>query len=166
MKPIAKLGYLGAACALVITTFAILEPRAVGAAVATLVQVANTVATPAINQDVSKLASQNVELSCAPTCNQVFPDATRSFNAFTVPAGQHLVISTVQLEASSGGSTTLSQQSGIIVTSRTTWLLFAAGTYQFQYPSGIVFAPGTTNITIPPTGGVNNVYMYGYLTWN
>jgi len=166
MKPIAKLGYLGAACALVITTFAIIGPRAVQAGVATLVQVANTAATPAINQDVSKLASQNVELSCSPACNQVFPDATMNSSAFTVPAGQHLVISTVQLDAGSAGSTVLLQQNGITVTSRTTWLLFAAGTYQFQYPSGIVIAPGTTNLTIPPSGGVNNGYIYGYLTSN
>jgi hypothetical protein len=166
MKPLAKLGYLGAACALVITAFAIIAPRAARAAVATLVQVANTAATPAINQDVSKLASQNVELSCTPTCYQVLPDAMMGSSAFTVPAGQRFVISTVQLDAGSAGSTALSQQNGITVTTRTTWLLFAAGTYQFQYPSGIVIAPGTTNLTIPPYGGVNNGYIYGYLTSN
>lgn len=46
MKPIAKLGYLAAACALLIATFSIIGPRAVKAAVATLVQVTNTQANP------------------------------------------------------------------------------------------------------------------------
>jgi hypothetical protein len=46
MKPIAKLGYLAAACALLIATFSIVGPRAVRAAVATLVQVSNTVTNP------------------------------------------------------------------------------------------------------------------------
>jgi hypothetical protein len=38
MKPIAKLGYLAAACALLVTTFAIIGPRVVRAAVATLIR--------------------------------------------------------------------------------------------------------------------------------
>jgi hypothetical protein len=48
MKPLAKLGYLGAACALLITTLSIIGPRAVRAAAAELVQVTNTAANPAL----------------------------------------------------------------------------------------------------------------------
>lgn len=38
MKPIARLGYLAVACALLVTTFAIIGPRAVRAVVATLIR--------------------------------------------------------------------------------------------------------------------------------
>jgi hypothetical protein len=46
MKPLARLGYLAAACALLVTTFAIIGPRTAHALVATLVQVVNTNANP------------------------------------------------------------------------------------------------------------------------
>jgi hypothetical protein len=46
MKPLAKLGYLAAACALLVTTFAMVDPRAVHAVAAALVQVTNTSANP------------------------------------------------------------------------------------------------------------------------
>ena len=48
------------AVALAITLLILAAPKAAHAIVATLVQVANTSANPAITQDVSKLASQNV----------------------------------------------------------------------------------------------------------
>lgn len=53
MKPLAKLGYLAAACALLVATFSIIGPRAVRAAVATLVQVANTTEQPVPNLDMN-----------------------------------------------------------------------------------------------------------------
>ena len=46
MKPLARLGYLAAACAILVTTFAIIGPRTAHALVATLVQVVNTSANP------------------------------------------------------------------------------------------------------------------------
>jgi hypothetical protein len=168
MKPLAKLGYLAAACALVVATFTIIGPRAVRAAVATLVQVVNTAAAPAITQDVSRLASQNVELSCNPTCSQVLASPTLGFvlgGTFTVPAGQHFVISTIQLDITGGGVTELSQQIGSITsTGRTTLLTTAAGTYQYQYPSGIVIEAG--NSLSFGSGVLNIAYIYGYLTSN
>jgi hypothetical protein len=56
MKPFAKLGYLAAACTLLVATFAMIGPRAVRAAVATLVQVSNTTADPIPNSSVDEPA--------------------------------------------------------------------------------------------------------------
>ena len=48
MKPLAKLAFLAAACALLVATFSIIGPSAVRAAVFTLVQVANTRTNPVL----------------------------------------------------------------------------------------------------------------------
>jgi hypothetical protein len=53
MKQLQKLAFLAAACALLIATFSIIGPRAVKAAVSTLVQVVNTPANPVPNADVN-----------------------------------------------------------------------------------------------------------------
>jgi len=53
MKLLQKLAFLAAACALLVATFSIIGPRAVKAAVATLVQVVNTPASPVPNADVN-----------------------------------------------------------------------------------------------------------------
>jgi len=53
VKLLQKLGFLAAACALLVATFSILGPRAVKAAVATLVQVVNTSTNPVPNADVN-----------------------------------------------------------------------------------------------------------------
>jgi hypothetical protein len=160
-------GFVVLAAALV----SVLAPKATHALVAAFVQVTNTAANPAITQDVSKLASQKVQLNCSPVCYQIFPDATTATSVFTVPAGQSLVISTIQLQANGGGTNSLvqanySQGIGLDVsTTRLTWDVFAAGTYQLEYPSGIVFAPGTTNLTIN-LGGGGFANLFGYLTVN
>jgi hypothetical protein len=149
-------------------TLALLAPRAAHAIAATAVQVLNTSAAPAITQDVSKLASQNVELNCAPGCIQVLGDPSLGFllgGTFTVPAGQRLVISTIQLDLTAGGFTQLDQKIGSITSNgRTNWLTFAAGTYQYQYPSGIVIDAG--NSLSFGSSVLNNGYIYGYLTAN
>jgi len=155
--------FLGAAVgAAILLTLTV--PRAAHAVAAALVQVANTAVAPAITQDVSKLATQNVELTCSLACDQVNNDGALA--SFTVPANQRLVVTTVQLDVTGGGSTGLSQTNqGQVTSNRIEWLLFAAGTYEYQYPSGIVFASGTTNIAISGTV-VANAYLFGYLTSN
>jgi hypothetical protein len=64
MKPFAKLGYLAAACTLLVATFAMIGPRAVRAAVATLVQVSNTTADPIPNSSVDEPARHVWTASC------------------------------------------------------------------------------------------------------
>jgi hypothetical protein len=130
-----------------------------------LVQIMNTAATPAITQDVSKLATQNVELNCSATCfavsNQGTPGAT-----YTVPSNQRLVIVTVQFTTTTAGNVILSQTNqGVNEGNRIVWPVVAEGTYQYQYPSGIVFASGTTDIVLAGQA-ISNGYMFGYLTSN
>jgi hypothetical protein len=48
-----KLGFLAAACALLVATFSIIGPKVVKAAVATLVQVVNTSANPVPTQEIA-----------------------------------------------------------------------------------------------------------------
>lgn len=64
MKPLTKLGYLAAACALLVTTFAMIGPRAVRAAVATLVEVSNTTANPIPNKNVDEPARHAWSAQC------------------------------------------------------------------------------------------------------
>ncbi len=81
-------------------------PRAAHAIAATLVQVTNTAANPAITQGVEKLASQNVLLVSSAglvlphgsaVLQQMFPNGTVDASPFVVPAGQTLVVTTIDL---------------------------------------------------------------------
>src|SRR5580765_6728162 len=78
----------------------LIVPHAAQAVVATLVQVVNTAAAPAVTQDVSKLASQNMSFfSQLVNANPAFL-VSRGKNGvlgstFTVPAGQTLIITSV-----------------------------------------------------------------------
>jgi hypothetical protein len=93
------------AMALAVALLTLVVPKAAHAVVATLVQVSNTTANPAITQDVSKLASQNVQLVCngpwpaTVSCSQILPDGSSPCPYF-IPAGQRLIITTVQLNTS------------------------------------------------------------------
>src|SRR5580700_11168682 len=86
------------AMALAVTLLILAAPKAAHAIVATLVQVANTSANPAITQDVSRLPSQSVELHCFPNavCSQIVPSGGISC-CYSVPVGSSLVITTVQI---------------------------------------------------------------------
>jgi hypothetical protein len=82
MKPSAKLAYLTAACALLVTTFAIIGPRTVHAVVATLVRdVDNAGRHPFVASCSGTTSGENT------TCN------------ISVPAGEEVVIQTEVLSA-------------------------------------------------------------------
>ena len=90
MRPFEKLGYTAAACALLVLTFSIIGPRAVKAAVATLVQVSNTSANPVPTVELGnpgripyRVAQPPYNCDVQPVCLMQFP---------TVPAGHRLVI--------------------------------------------------------------------------
>jgi hypothetical protein len=94
MKPLAKLGYLAAACALLATTFSIIGPRAVRAAVATLVQVSNTPASP-----VPTVATDN------PALQPYAASASSSGLSISFPPlGKTWVIETLSLDCLGDGS--------------------------------------------------------------
>lgn len=152
---------------------AALAPKATHGLVAALVQVSNTVSTPAVAQDVSHLASQNVELLCAeggPCMNRV----ASTFATYEVPAGQNFVVTDMEVFTQSGGGA-----AGCFISltapppgvadfndffdfasdGRTHQLLFPTG---MSYPGGYKF--DTTNVEI--TSGCNQIWLRGYLTPN
>jgi hypothetical protein len=150
--------------AVAVSLITLTAPRAAHALVVALVQVTNTVATPAITQDVSKLASQNVQILCvgATNCTQILPDGSSPVPTFDVPSGSHLVITTVQINTPSATSVQLNQ-SGPTFGVRGSWTLIGAGSFQFQYPSGIVFSSGS-DLFIPNQS--DRTYLTGYLVSN
>jgi hypothetical protein len=89
-----------------------IAPKTAHALVATLVQVSNTIANPVPTEDIRGTASQILELSC-PTdqennslCVQDDPN-NPSGSSFTVPVGQHFVVTQIEASCSGGGVETL-----------------------------------------------------------
>jgi hypothetical protein len=165
------------------TTLALLSllilaaPRTGHALVAALVQVTNTAAAPVITHDVSRLASQNVQLECynisqPAYCFQILPygDTPGFVPFYSVPAGSSLVITTVDISTTGPATVQLRQYNGGGI-DRGLWTLSAAGSFQSQYPSGIVLAAGTTPVFDGPGGpfpfaAFNVAFLNGYLVSN
>jgi hypothetical protein len=159
-------------------------PRAAHAVAAALVQVANTTASPAVTQDVSKMASQLVELT-API--DAFPNggipvelsridpATGQIGAssFVVPPGQNFVITGVDdLQFFDFVSIVLYDNFTSTANYREIWGLTGnssnAITASLRFP-GIVVVSGhrlSMFITSPAAGNLNYLRLYGYLTAN
>jgi hypothetical protein len=141
---------------------------------AALVNVTNTAASPAISQGVERMASQNVYLTSngaiprasTHTLSQMFPDGTVSA-FFTVPSGQSLVVTAVDIWANGGGTYYLDVAQSPFVYRKSFYAPFV-GTTQFQYSSGIVFPAGVSlriqNSLLSP--GDVTMTMHGYLTSN
>ena len=160
-------------------------PRAAHAIAATLVLVTNTTANPAITESVSKQAAQLVTLN---TNLQPFSSSglfqigpgLNAVTAYTVPAGQSLVITGVDLLPGSFRGCATGQFIFVLsgnspVTNQIVWEVTAPNIGHFEYPSGIVFGPGSSpaidlSFTSPSSGTcVNdsaNVNLFGYLTSN
>lgn len=79
MKPLVRLGYFAAVCALLVTTMAIIGPRAARAVVATFVQVVNTASQPALTGNVIDPYQQFADTDCtyAGDCQILFPTVTK-----------------------------------------------------------------------------------------
>ena len=165
MKPLVRLGYLAAACALLVTTLAIIGPRTAHALVAALVQVSNTPAAPAMTLDVSRLASQNVQLLCVGTanCSQILPDGSSPVPTYIVPAGSSLVITTVQINTAGSGSVQMIQANSSGGSTRASWTFAAGGSFEFQYPSGIVLSSGSDLFVNGVTPPFEEAFLTGYL---
>jgi hypothetical protein len=168
-KPVFSYGAVALGTALLLLA----APRAAHAIAATLVQVTNTAASPAIAQSPDTQAAQLVEFAS----QLVVPGSENplqlfSLNKFltgtpyTVPTGQTLVITAVDITPvnCSGLSSTVSLR----VTAAKDWEVSGNITSHFDYPSGIVIGPGLSpNITVD--GGQPcsvNVDAHGYLTSN
>jgi hypothetical protein len=165
MRRIAKMlvVILGAALLAVVgTTF---NPRTAHGLVAALVQVSNSPAAPAITQDVSRLASQNVQLLCVGTsnCSQILPDGSSPTPTYIVPPGSSLVITTVQINTAGSGSAQMDQANSSGEPTRATWTFAAGGSFQFQYPSGIVLSSGSDVSVNGVTPPFEEAILSGYL---
>jgi hypothetical protein len=158
---------VGAAALAAILGMAI-APKAAHGLVAALVQVTNTAAAPAITQDVSRLASQNVQLICVGTsnCAQILADGSSPAPFYIVPAGSNLVITTVQINMANSGSAQLNQANSSGFSTRQSWTLTAGGSFQFQYPSGIVISSGSDMVVESITPPFVEAFLTGYLVSN
>jgi hypothetical protein len=130
------------------------------------VKVTNPLTAPALTLDISKSASQHVELLCA-SFNTVVCTAGGSLTPpYTVPAGQNLVVTSIDiLTAGGGGASQFFIHRGIAMIGSAWAVPNDGSTHSFQYPSGIVYAAGYTFVA-------NNVALVntfeakleGYLT--
>src|SRR5580704_2652095 len=141
------------------------NPRTAHALVAALVQVSNTPAAPAITLDVSRLASQNVQLLCVGTqnCSQILPDGTSPAPFYIVPTGNSLVITTVQINLAGSGSVQMTQGNSSAISNRAFWTFASAGSFEFQYPSGIVISSGSDLSVNGATPPYEEAFLTGYL---
>lgn len=202
MKPL-KNRFVQAVAALgVFPTLALVTPRAAHAFAAALVQVANTPASPAVTQSVQTLASQIVTL--VPSENG--PAGVTSAGAFTlsslqqwsaaldgggiplgapaytVPAGQSLVITSIDVaeDAVSGTDTVILANSAVPngqfnvaplghwVTTLLVPCSPSPTTAQFHFSPGLVFSAGQ-NVWMSYVAGLHGslfTQVRGYLTSN
>lgn len=151
-------------------------PRALHAVAAVLVDVTNTVARPAISQDVSKLAASQVLLvgsigqGSSGNFHQVHSTG-QDPSIFQVPEGKSLVVTSVDVLTAPGGFADLIETDQGNNVDLATWIWPTNGdpvTLQFRYPSGLVLS----SRSIPAIGGhtagntIISVSLYGYLTAN
>jgi hypothetical protein len=157
------------AAAIVAAALLLAAPRAAHAIAATLVQVTNTAASPAITQGTEKQAAQLVDLFAQSSFSEfynVLPTGNYVFG-YAIPSNQYLVITGVDVTpATCQGTISVS-----LVTSGTleikSWYVAGPNTTHFDYPSGILLAPGLTpTAAFSSSSCIAFVQMHGYLTSN
>jgi hypothetical protein len=163
---------LGTAVAVALIAAAV-TPKTLRAVVATLVQVNNTAAAPAVAEDVSRLASQNVTLYCQITrlmnCYAEQPGGgVTALNPYAVPAAENLVITEIEITSDGGGSLpanfSINAPSSVLGVADV-WNVPDDGlTHAFHFSNGLVFPPDSS-ISIGAYE-VSTVMMRGYLTAN
>jgi hypothetical protein len=144
-------------------------PKAVHAAVNALVQVNNTAAAPALTLDVSKSASQHIELFCSTNPISEASSCATAANPSTpyvVPAGQNLMVTSIDITCAVSKCTFELQVPGPALTSgfRIWFMPDVSVTHSFIYPSGIQYPAGFTfgGLNVGANGGGAN--LYGFLT--
>jgi hypothetical protein len=161
--------------ALVLGALAIGTPKAAHAVVATLVQVVNTAANPAITHETALQASQLIFLTTtfATTINgdtpfqPYIPGGSVGQN-YTVPAGESLVVTAVDLTSNCNGTmlVTLDDSGGLYFMKSLNFVSTQFVTNHFTYPSGLVFASGFAPSLINRANGGCSISadLHGYLT--
>jgi hypothetical protein len=124
-------------------------PRAAHAVAAILVTVVNTAENPAITQSASEQAAQLIFLT-----NSIVPNSALKLSSFSggpaysVPAGFSLVITAVDLtpgfECASGIFTFALNGNTNNTNAFKAWAVSPPNTGHFEYPSRIVFGPGSS----------------------
>ena len=149
---------------------AISSPRTVHALGEQLVSITNTATHPAIVEEVPHLPSHVVTLlgfvastSYSDPVIQLLPNGTANY-FFSVPAGQSLVITSVEVTPFSNAITSvnLANGSGGYYGS---WSVAANGTTEFPLSSGIVVPSGTT-LYVGGNAVSTSITVYGYLSPN
>jgi hypothetical protein len=159
------------------TALTLIAPRVAHAAAAAIVQVANTIANPAVTQDTSRAASQIIHLTTngkavvsPATMTQLRQYITGgTFGPpYVVPTGENLVITSIEVSVSTAGGSYLNLYDNTTTGQREYWYLPNPGLTQLQFPSGLVFPAGTPVYVY--IGGTSQspmvVDMHGYLTVN
>ena len=164
---------IAGAFALVAMLLTLAAPKRVHAAVATLVQVANTIGNPAITQDTSKTASQIVNLRCAAWSghNGYCERIINGTGTFQVPSGQTLVVTSIVItppDAASGEQDVTLFEGGVLPLEIHTLRVTNEATTQFVYTSGILYLSGAYVIVTSDASMVSSatLYLNGYLTTN
>jgi hypothetical protein len=155
-----------------------IAPKAVHAAVATLVQVTNTTENPAVTQDISRQASQIVHLTTLGKANVNAATMTQLHQyiaggtfgpPYVVPAGQNLVITSIEASVITAGNNYLNLYDNTTIGQREYWYLPNPGLTQLQFPSGFVYPAGSSvYVYIGGEGATTQmvVDVHGYLTTN
>lgn len=175
MSPLPKTVLHFGAAALAVGALVIAAPKAAKAIAATLVQVTNTTANPAIVQGTHLQASQIVNLSITDDFYLARPGQA-PFTDYTVPANQSLVITAADIgyygaTGTCTGQSAVTLWGGPIGSSQVLWVFYtsAPGPTHMNYNSGIVIPAGVTpHIS---GGGIScsphlQVQLSGYLTAN
>jgi len=169
-------GVVGGAAVLA-SVLTLVAPHTAHAYAAALVQVVNTIASPAVTQDTSRAASQIVHLTTngkalvAPaTMTQLhqYMSGGTFGPPYVVPAGENLVITSIEASVTSAGGSYLNLYDNTTVGQREFWYLPNPGLTQLQFPSGFVYPAGTSVYVY--IGGTSPSQMvvdiHGYLTAN
>jgi len=153
---------------------ALLAPKAAHAVAATAVQVMNTAAAPAITQDISRQASQIVNLECdfglngltTGLCYRIGDPTHSTF----VTLGQNLVITSVTFTPG-GALGAFWSIKNVSVSAQAVYFSTDGGrTTQYTFSPGIVFSsPSPYSVSLEAsetTTSLTTVYLTGYITAN
>jgi hypothetical protein len=156
-------------------------PRAAHAIAATLVQVVNTTANPAITQDTSRQASQIVTLVCHPASSFPTPSACiqldghahfSSAQPYAVPSNSNFVLTSFDyfpngVASGQGSLSIVDQSSNPFAVYEALGVADFSQAFTVQFPSGLVFSGAIEPAIFSSNGSVSQfIYLHGYLTSN
>jgi hypothetical protein len=159
------------ALAVSVVSLALTVPRSAHAVAAALVQLTNTVASPGNTQDVSRQAVQIVNLYCPAPATIITQTCAQppKLTAFSTPANQSLVITSVDITGESSDQWGIALAAGPNINDFVTlWNWFGSGTntQHFNYTTGLVIPPNSTiYVEALNTPGQAYVQLQGYLTY-